>query len=105
MTAQASDSELAKFIYMCINVLLLCVGVLLNRRIFTIVGGVGVFIYLNHLAVKVFEDNFLYPISLTVIGFALIRLGVWFHKNKAEIEVRIEKFVPIWLARLREARR
>ena len=45
-----SGSELGKFIYALVNLLLLAAGRLLKRRAFLAFGAIGLYLYLGHLA-------------------------------------------------------
>lgn len=99
MTSQYSDSELSKFIYFTINVLMIGIGVLIARRVFVIFGALGVAFYLGHLANVVFEDSLLFPVALSAIGFGLIYLGVLWQKHEQKISERIQSCLP---AALRE---
>jgi hypothetical protein len=94
LSAQDSDSELAKFIYFMINVLMLGVGVLLIRRVFVIFGALGCCGYLGYLASSVFEDSWLFPIALTAIGLSIIYLGVIWQKNEATITLKARNLLP-----------
>ena len=38
-----SDSQVGKFIYLCINLLLIACGAILSRRMFAVFGGLGEF--------------------------------------------------------------
>ena len=67
-----SDSELNKFIYLCINILMIVVGAMLSRRVFAVFGGLGAAGYLGHLAHDVFKDSMMFPFVLTLIGFGVI---------------------------------
>lgn len=95
MTSQNSDSELAKFIYCCINILMIGVGVLIMRRVFVIFGAMGISIYLGHLASHVFKDSWLFPMALTAIGLLIIYLGVLWQKNEQAITQKMRKIIPI----------
>ncbi len=94
-----SDSELSKFLYCCINLLLIGVGAILDRRVFVVFGGLGVAGYLGHLAYEVFEDSLLFPFVLTLIGLAVIFLGVMWQRHEADITRRLRVLLP---AELRE---
>jgi hypothetical protein len=94
MTAQHSDSELSKFIYFCINLLMVGVGVLLVRRVFVVFGAIGGSIYLGYLASDVFKDSWLFPIALTAIGLLIIYLGVLWQKNEKIITEKARSFLP-----------
>ena len=100
MTAQHSDSELSKFIYCCVNLLLVGVGVVIVRRVFVIFGAIGCSIYLGHLADKVFKDSWLFPIVLTAIGLGIIYLGVIWQKNEKEITKKVRSCLPLALREL-----
>ena len=105
MTAQHSDSEVSRFIYLCINMLLIGVGVILVRRVFVIFGAIGVSIYLGHLANAVFEDSWLFPIALTAIGLGIIYLGLLWQKHETNITQRVRGYLPLPLRELLEERR
>jgi len=94
MTSQHSDSELSKFIYLCINLLLLGFGVVIVRRVFVVFGAIGCSIYLGHLADKVFKDSWLFPIALTAIGLFIIYLGIVWQKNEQAIIQRVRRTLP-----------
>ena len=104
MTAQHSDSELSKFIYCCVNLLLVGVGVIIVRRVFVIFGAIGCSIYLGHLANEVFKDSWLFPIALTAIGLGIIYLGLLWQKNEKEITQKVRCYLPVPLRELLEER-
>lgn len=75
-----SDSEIMKFIYFSINVLLLLLGSILLRTIFIVFGSIGVFIYFAHLA-QLFEGIFGFMLLSVFFGIALIYAGIWWNRN------------------------
>lgn len=104
MTLQHSDSELNKFIYCCINLLMIVVGVVLMRRVFVVFGAIGACLYLGHLAQDVFEDSWLFPIALTAIGLLVIYLGVLWQKQEQALTQRARQLLPTALRELLEHR-
>lgn len=104
MTAQHSDSELSKFIYFCINLLMMGVGVVLVRRVFVIFGAIGGSIYLGHLASTVFKDSWVFPIALSAIGLLIIYLGVLWQKNEKMITEKARSILPCQLRELLESK-
>lgn len=100
MSAQYSDSELAKLIYFSINIVMIGVGVLLVRRVFVIFGAIGSCGYLAYLASEVFADSWLFPISLTVIGLGIIYLGVLWQKHEQAISCKVRSLLPRALSEL-----
>lgn len=104
LSLQHSDSELAKFIYFSINIVMIGVGVLLIRRVFVVFGALGSCGYLAHLADNVFQDSWLFPISLTAIGLLVIYLGVLWQKNESAITNRVRGFLPVAFRELLESK-
>lgn len=87
-------SELEWAIYGAINLGLMLLSVLLERRVFLVFGAVGVFTYLGHLAWDLFEDSMLFPFALSGVGLAVIALGILYARNSERIEGEIMGFVP-----------
>lgn len=94
MTSQYSDYELSKFIYFNINLLMMGIGVLLVRRVFVVFGALGSAFYLGHLARSVFEDSWLFPITLSAMGFGIVYLGVLWQKNEPIIIEKTRHYLP-----------
>ena len=94
MTLQNSDSELSKFIYFSINLLMIGIGVLLVRRIFVVFGALGCSGYLGYLASNIFQDSWLFPISLTFLGLLVVYLGILWQKHEQAITFKVRQFLP-----------
>ena len=94
MTAQDSDSEISKFVYFCVNLFMIGVGVVIVRRVFVVFGALGSCMYLGHLAWEVFEDSWLFPITLTAIGLLIIYLGVVWQKNEKALTEKARSLLP-----------
>ncbi|MDQ2696676.1 MAG: DUF2157 domain-containing protein [Pseudomonadota bacterium] len=101
----ASDSELRRFAWLCVNLLLIGVGTVIVRRVFVVFGALGVTGYLGYLAYDVFEDSLLFPFVLTLIGLGVIWLGVLWHRHEAHLGNRLRARLPAGLRELLEARR
>lgn len=104
LTSLHSDNEFSKFIYLCINLLMILIGLGLNRKVFVVFGGLGVCIYVGYLAYQVFMDSYLFPVILTVIGMAVIVLGILWQKYEAKMTMVIRKRLPKALQDLLQAR-
>ncbi|WP_419834928.1 DUF2157 domain-containing protein [Endozoicomonas atrinae] len=94
LSMQDSNSELGKFIYLCINLLMVGIGVLLTRRVFVVFGAIGCCAYLAHLADDVFRDSWLFPIALSAIGLVIIYLGILWQKNEQLITMKARSLLP-----------
>lgn len=98
LSARQSDSELDKLVYGLLNLGFVLLGVLLQRRVFTVLGGLGVAAYLGHLSWQVFKDSLLFPLALTLIGLGVIALGVWWQRNEARWQAALRQRLPAaWL--------
>jgi hypothetical protein len=104
LTSMNSNSELGKLAYCGINVLMILIGAVLGRRVFAVLGGLGVAFYLGHLSQKVFKDSLLFPFALSLIGLAIIGLGVLWQRREAEWSSRLRDFLPPAVRELLEAR-
>jgi hypothetical protein len=99
-----SDSELNKFIYLCLNLAMIAVGAMLSRRVFTVFGGLGAAGYLGHLAYDVFKDSMLFPFVLTILGLAVIYLGILWQRHEEKISGELRRLLPVPLRDLMERR-
>ena len=94
MRGAEGDGELNSFLFFLLNTCLILISVFLERRAFIVFGGIGVTWYLGHLAYDVFEDSLLFPIALSMIGVAVIVVGIQYQKHAAAISSRVASFLP-----------
>ena len=104
LSSMSSDSELSKFFYFCINLIMIGVGALLVRRVFVVFGALGSCGYLGHLAYDVFKDSWMFPIILTAIGFMIIYLGIIWQRHEQVITDKTRKLLPQALKELLDSR-
>lgn len=102
LSAQNSNDEFSKFIYLCINLLMMAVGVVLVRRVFVVFGAIGSCGYIGHLAYDVFADSLLFPIALTAIGFGIIYMAILWQKYEFTITKTLRSILPTPLRELLE---
>ncbi|MGL4635143.1 MAG: hypothetical protein ACRCWF_04105 [Beijerinckiaceae bacterium] len=103
LSMQSSDSELSKFIYCLINLALIGFAVFLSRRVYAVFGGLGLMMYLGHLAYKVFKDSLMFPFALSFLGLAVIGAGLFYYRRAGTINGWLESRLPTTLLRLRPA--
>ncbi|SCK30888.1 DUF2157 domain-containing protein [Vogesella sp. LIG4] len=94
MSLMDSSSELNKFFYLCINLLMIFIGAVLARRVLAVFGGLGCAGYLGHLAYQVFRDSLLFPFVLTLIGLAVIWLGIQWQRREHTITDNLRARLP-----------
>ncbi|EFB42508.1 hypothetical protein [Parachlamydia acanthamoebae] len=81
-----SENEWILLIYLLINFILLSLSILLQRKILCIVGAIGIFAYLSHVAYRIFENSIWFPIVLSLIGILLIYCGVLYQKHRVKLQ-------------------
>ena len=104
LSMMRSDSELNKFIYLCINLGMIAVGAMLARRVFAVFGGLGAAGYLGHLAYDVFKDSMLFPFVLTAIGLGVIYIGILWQRHEQTISGKLRGLLPRPIRELMERR-
>lgn len=104
LSARRSDSELDKLLYGLLNLGFVFLGALLQRRVFTVCGAFGVAGYLGYLSHRVFKDSLLFPLALTLIGLAVIALGLWWQRHEGCVHAVLRAKLPEPLQRWLPAR-
>ncbi|MEX0957743.1 MAG: DUF2157 domain-containing protein [Burkholderiales bacterium] len=104
LSSMESDSELSKFLYLCINLAMIGIGAVLSRRVFAVFGGLGAAGYLGYLAHSVFKDSLMFPFVLTAIGLGVVWLGILWQRHESAISARLRALLPTQLRELMETR-
>ena len=86
--------------YFALNLTLIAVSSLLDRRVFAVFGSLGVAGYLSYLAIRLFKDSLFLPMALTVIGVGVIVGTVAYERNRARMDACIVGVLPAGLRRL-----
>lgn len=94
LSLRSSGSEWGKAVYALINVVLVFWGAAIQRRVFTVFGGIGVALYLGYLSWNVFANAILFSFALTLMGFAIIAAGVWWQRNEDRIRRHLVQWLP-----------
>lgn len=104
LSLHSSDAEWSKAGYAVTNVALVFWGAALQRRVFTVLGALGVAGYLAHLSSKVFQDSLAFTFALTLLGLGVVALGVWWQRHEPAIHARLVCWLPAALQPLGKAR-
>jgi hypothetical protein len=100
-----SGGPWSRFAYFVVNLVLIAVSTLLDRRAFAVFGSFGVAGYLSYLIFRLFRDSLFLPMALTVIGVGVIVGTVAYQRNRARIEAYIVSALPGGFTRLLPANR
>jgi hypothetical protein len=103
LTQQHSGDEFGKAVYCAINAGLIFLSLFLMRRAYAVFGGIGVTLYLGHLADTVFKDSILFPFALSGIGVLFIVFGLLFHRHGGAIGESLSELLPEHLKGFRPA--
>jgi hypothetical protein len=98
-SAMSSDSELRKALYLLLNLGLIGLSVLLERRTFLVFGALGVFGYLSYESWHTFKDSIAFPFALSAIGLLILFVAVKYARNRAAVDERLNSYVPAWIER------
>jgi hypothetical protein len=93
LSLRDSGSEWGKLAYAAINVVLVFVGAAIGRRVFTVLGALGVAGYLGYLSHRVFQDSLLFPFALTLLGLGVVALGIWWQRHEDAIHASLSAWV------------
>lgn len=88
-------NEFTTFIFCLVNLLMMCFSIFAKRKILLIFGVLGVLIYLFHLFYNLFEDSFIFPFILSLIGVFVIYMGILYQRNQHQIEMFMLGLLPI----------
>lgn len=104
LSSMGSGQLSGKLVYLALNFGLVLIGAVLARRTFAVFGGIGIMMVLGDLSWHLFKNSFAFVVVLTLLGFALIAVGVWWSKHEADISVKFRSMLPNDLRELLEAR-
>lgn len=100
LSSLSFDTELGRFFYLVINLVLIGLGAILSRRIFVICGGLGSAGYLGYLVYDLFSDSVWFPFALTFVGFAVVALGIVWQKYQGQCTKRLMGWLPFSVSAL-----
>lgn len=94
LTSQDSNSEISKFLYCMINVIMIFTSVFLDRRVFAVFGAIGILFYLGHLATIIFPDSLSFPIALVFLGILIIVLATMWQRIEKKMMKAFRPYIP-----------
>lgn len=98
LTSMDASTEWGRFLYFCINLLLLLAGAMLVRRVFAVFAFIGILLYLYHLADYVFHDSLLFPVALAALGLIILVAGWFWQRHEERIQGLLQSCLPQPLA-------
>ena len=95
LSGMNTGHELAKFGYFLAHLGLIFASLWLQRKVFLVFGGLGVFGYLCDEAYTYFKNSVAFPFVLTMIGIAIIFAAMAYKKREPVLQAAVSK----WLSR------
>lgn len=87
-------------IYCVICFFMMCLSILLKRRVLMVFGAIGVSLYVFHLAFEIFDNLILFPFILSFLGLTIMIIGWWYQKNCIWIEKKLIENIPPTIRKL-----
>jgi uncharacterized iron-regulated membrane protein len=72
---------------------------------FTVFGGIGIALVLGDLSWNLFRNSIAFVLVLSLLGFALIGLGLWWSRREAALSAKLRAWLPDQMRELLDARR
>ena len=104
ITASSDAAEIGKAIYCVFNIALIAFAIFLDRRIYAVLGTIGVATYLGYLAFDVFKDVLAFSFIVSLIGLGVIFVGIFYQRRREAISDWIDAVLPSPLRVLRPQR-
>jgi hypothetical protein len=103
LTSSDSDNGLLQALYCALNVGFVLLSIFFMRRVYAVFGALGISLYLGNLAYDTFADSMLFPFALSLIGIAIIALGLLYHRQHQFLDRVIATHCPKFVLALRPA--
>jgi hypothetical protein len=87
-----------------INVLFILFSLFINRNVFIVFGTIGLIEFLSRLSWEFFKGSVFFPFALTIIGVLLVTSGIFFQRNRKNIEENFINKLPVFILNLRPKR-
>lgn len=94
LTLLGDGSQLGKAIYCLLHLAMIVLAIVLQRRVFLVFGGLGVFCYLASEATGFFRNSFSFTVALTLIGIGFLVAGLLYKRSEKRIAARLAPYVP-----------
>lgn len=94
LTVFVLEGDISNLFACIVSLLLLAVGVVLNRRVFIVAGGIGVFLYIIYLAGLFFENRWILVTLLALAGVGVIWLGLVWQKYEKAVVNSLQNYLP-----------
>lgn len=75
------------------NFIFMVISILLQRKVFMVLGALGIIAYLVHLIYTLFKNSAMLPVVLVILGLIIIFTGVLYAKNCNVIEEKLRNLL------------
>jgi hypothetical protein len=103
LLTESSEAKFALFFFL--NLVMIFKSIFLDRRILLILGTLGAFYYISHLATTIFEKSIFFPFVLSFIGVLIMASGILYSRYAKVIDKAIISIIPSSLQKFRPSSR
>ena len=86
-------NEITYFLRTLVDLGFVFASLILRRKVFMVLGSVGVWGYIGHIAYKIFANSPLCPFVMVLLGLGVIYSGIYYSKNFEKIEQSLRKAI------------
>ena len=104
LTVFMLDGVISELFACIVSLLLMAIGVVLDRRAFIVAGGIGVFLYITYLAGLFFANRWILVSVLALAGVGVIWLGLIWQKHEQIVVNTLKNHMPGTLRELINSR-
>ena len=94
LTVFLLDGVISELFACIVSLLLMATGVVLNRRVFIVAGGIGVFLYIVYLAGLFIDNRWILVTLLALAGVGVIWLGLVWQKHERAVVNTLKNYLP-----------
>jgi hypothetical protein len=89
-----NGSELKRFIFALINFFLIFLSLFFDSHLFSLFGGMAIFVYLSYLASTIFSGSILFPFALIAIGALIFSFGIFYSRYYEKWRLQLLNRLP-----------
>jgi hypothetical protein len=98
------DDDFGTASYCAFSVAFIAFGVFMGRRIYVVLGAIGVAAYFGHLAFHVFRNTAAFSFALSAIGLAVVLAAILLERRRGALSASLDAHLPGALRALRPPR-
>lgn len=87
------NNEFTYFLHTLVSLAYVFISIIIQRKVFMVLGAIGVWGYIGHIAYKLFANTPLCPLAMVLFGLGIIFSGIYYSKNCEKIETTLRNAI------------